>query len=45
LKGIKEFVKIAAIPSLEKYLQEAKKEGHQLGKYFIRKSGKWKGLK
>jgi len=38
LEGIKEFVKIAGIPTLEKYLPDAKKKGHRLWKYFIRKS-------
>jgi len=38
LEGIKEFVKIAGIPTLEKYLPDAKKKGHRLWKYFITKS-------
>jgi len=30
LQGIKRFIKIAGIPNLEKYIQEAKKERHRL---------------
>jgi len=34
LQGIREFVKIAGIQNLEDCLQEMKKEGYRLWKYF-----------